>query len=84
MLILHGIEEMNYTVYIGSSGNKFIFNIAPSNEPKPAGGYPNLGYICRVKGIREKDVKNIVMKAEAIMGRTVWENVQIAEKQMKK
>ena len=78
MLILHCIKEMNYTVYIGSSGNKFIFNIVPSNELTPVGGYPNLRYICRVKGIRAEDMKKIEIKAEGIMGRTINENLKIA------
>ncbi len=76
MLILHTIKEMNYTVYIGSRGNKFIFNIALSNEPKPVGGYPNLKYICQVKGIYQiEHMKPIVSKAEEIMGRTLNENI---------
>ncbi len=78
MIILHRIKEMNYTVYIGSSGNKFIFDIVPSNEPAPAGGYPNLKYICRVKGIRSEDMTKIKTKAEEIMGRTINENLEIA------
>ena len=82
MLILHNLKEMNYTVYIGSRGNKFIFNVAPSNEPKPAGGYPNLRYICHVKGIQLKDMSPIVKKAEEIMGRTLAENVAIGESEL--
>lgn len=85
MLILHTIKDMNYTVYIGSREDKFIFNVAPSNEPKPAGGYPNLKYICRVKGIYQIEyMKTIIAKAEAIMGRTLLENIEIAEKSMKR
>lgn len=78
MLILHHIEDMGYTVYIGSSGNKYIFNIIPENEPAPCGGYPNLLYICKVKGLNPKDIQNIVIKAEQIMERTVAENLAIA------
>ena len=83
MLILHTVKEMNYTVYIGSRGNKFIFNIVPSNEPKPAGGYPNLKFICRVKGIYQiAHMKPIIAKAEAIMGRTLAENIAIGESEL--
>ena len=83
MLILHTVKEMNYTVYIGSRGNKFIFNIVPSNEPKPAGGYPSLRFICRVKGIYQiEHMKPIVTKAEEIMGRTLAENVAIGESEL--
>ena len=75
MLILHTFKELGYTAYIGSSGDKYIFNIVPSNEPKPAGGYPNLKYICRVKGLRLPEVTTLVRKAEDIMGKTVAENL---------
>jgi hypothetical protein len=84
MLILHTVKEMNYTVYIGSSGDKFIFNVAPSLDPKPTGGYPDLKFICRVKGIYQvQDMKPIVEKAEAIMGRTLAENIAIADSKRK-
>jgi len=76
MLILHTVEKMNYTVYIGSSGNKFIFNVAYSNEQKPAGGYPNLKFICRVKGLPFEDIISASKKAEAIMGKTLLENME--------
>lgn len=80
MLILHTVKELNYTVYIGSSGDKYIFNVAPSNERKPTGGYADLKFILRVKGIYQLEhVKPIVTKAEEIMGRTLQENIQIAE-----
>jgi len=82
MLILHKIKiptilfgEVEYTVYIGSSGNKFIFNVAPSTDPKPTGGYPSLRNICYMKGIQLKDMSPIVKKAEEIMGRTLAENM---------
>lgn len=83
MLILHKIKNMNYTAYIGSRDNVFIFNIAPSNEPKPKGGYPSLKFICRVKGIQLEDVKILVSRAEEIMGRTTAENTEIGENRMK-
>lgn len=78
MLILHHVKDIGYTVYIGSNGNKYIFNIIPENEPVSHGGYPNLLYICKVKGLKPKDIQNIVIKAEQIMGRTVAENLAIA------
>ena len=77
MIILQVIENMGYTAYIGSSGNKYIFNIVPSNEPKPSGGYGSLRYICRVKGIHPKDVESMKVRAEEIMGRTLQENADI-------
>jgi hypothetical protein len=80
MLILHHIEELGYTVYIGSSGNKFIFNIVPDESITGGGicgGYTDLLYICRVKRLSPKDIQNIVVKAEHIMGRTVAENLAI-------
>lgn len=77
MLILHTIKETNCTVYIGSSGNKFIFNVAPINEPKPIGGYSDLKHICYMNGIELKDMEPIVRKAEEIMGRTIKENMAI-------
>jgi hypothetical protein len=80
MLVLHKVKEMNYTVYIGSRGNKFIFNVVYSNEPKPKGGYPSLRYILRVKGIH--DFSHIVRRAEEIMGRTMSENVAIGESEL--
>lgn len=73
------ISETDHNVYIGSSGNKFIFNIAPSNEPKPIGGYADLRHICYMHGIELEVVKSIVKKAEEIMGRTLAENM-VAEK----
>ena len=80
MLTLYEVKEMNYTVYIGSRGNKFIFNVAYSNEPAPTGGYPSLRYILRVKGIW--DTSPIIKRAEEIMGRTHAENVAIGESEM--
>lgn len=80
MLIIHAITQKNkigettYNVYMGSSGNKFIFNITPANEQAPSGGYPNLGYICSIKNILEKDEKTIIFKAERIMGKSIYEN----------
>ena len=83
MLILHTLTkkspllgiETDHHVYMGSSGNKFIFNIASSNERKPIGGYADLRHICYAHGIELEDVKSIVKKAEEIMGRTLAENM---------
>ena len=80
MLVLHKVKEMNYTVYIGSRGNKFIFNVVYSNEPAPKGGYPSLRYILGVKGIH--DFSHIVRRAEEIMGRTLAENTAIGESEL--
>lgn len=77
MLILHHIEDMGYTVYIGSNGNEYIFNVVPENQPAPCGGYSSLLWICKVKGLKPKDIENVVIKAEHIMGRTVAENIEI-------
>jgi len=77
MLILHTFEKLGYTAFIGSNGNKFIFNIQPSDEPKCCGGYPNLNYICRVKGLLLDERKILIDKAEKIMGKTIKENLEL-------
>jgi hypothetical protein len=85
MLTIHSLTKKNligetvHNVYMGSSGNKFIFNIAPSNEPKPVGGYDDLKHICYMHDIELEDVKTITKKAEEIMGRTLAENKATAK-----
>lgn len=79
MLILHThtISKTTYNVYMGSSGNKFIFNVAETTQSKPTGGYGDLKYICSVKGFEDKDIQPIIVKAERIMGKKLKENLVV-------
>jgi hypothetical protein len=65
MLILHKFDD--YTVYIGSSGDKYIYNVVPNEQPKPTGGYTDLNWICRVKGICEPHILMLKRKANEII-----------------
>ena len=42
----------NYDFYIGINKNaEKYFNIVPSGQPKPAGGYYSHEYICNIKKV---------------------------------
>lgn len=83
MLTLHTVKKETkfgdkfYNIYIGSTGNKFIFNVAPANESKPVGGYDDLRHICSHKNVDLPEW--IVKRAEEIMGRTLHQNMATAK-----
>jgi hypothetical protein len=74
MLILHIFPRENYTAYIGSSGDKFIFNIVPSDQAKPSGGYVGLEWIFGVKNLPKPYLSMLIKKAELIMNKPYSEN----------
>jgi hypothetical protein len=69
MLILHTFEREGYTAYIGSRDNDFLFNIVPSDQAKPSGGYLKLEWIFSIKKLPEPYIKMLIRKAELIMNK---------------
>lgn len=68
MLILHIFENLGYTAYIGSRGNEYIYNIVPSEQPKPSGGYTSLKWISHIKQIPTPYIYTLMRKAKEIIG----------------
>jgi len=40
-----------YDYYAGKSKKGTCYNLVPTNEPAPAGGYYNSDYICKIKQV---------------------------------
>jgi len=68
MLILHIFENLGYTVYIGSHGKEYIYNIVPSEQQKPSGGYTSLKWIAHIKQIPTPYIYRLMFKAKEIIG----------------